>query len=128
MPLVPSPSDPTAAASSPAARWSTATQTSDRDRQLESPAIDWWRWTGRGSLRRAAAAEQRRRARGNLDGGEERAWAQPRATRGASMGPREGARKITELGEATEGRAQRRRSGSGRRNSGSGDRVARLAQ
>jgi hypothetical protein len=31
--------------------------------------IDWWRWIGRGSLRRAAAAEQRC-ARGKLDGGK----------------------------------------------------------
>jgi hypothetical protein len=38
---------------------------------LDSPAIDWWRWTGQRSLRRAAAAEQRRRASGNSDSGEE---------------------------------------------------------
>jgi hypothetical protein len=44
------------------------------------------------------------------------------------MGPKEGARQVTGLGESTEGRARRRRSGGGRGNSGSGDRVARLAQ
>jgi hypothetical protein len=42
---------------------------------------DWRRWIDRGSLRRAATAEQRRCARGKLDGGEGRAWAQPRAAR-----------------------------------------------
>jgi hypothetical protein len=30
---------------------------------------DWWRWIDRGRLRRAAATEQRRRARGKLDDG-----------------------------------------------------------
>jgi hypothetical protein len=52
-------------------RWSATRQTSDRDRRLDSPAIDWWWWTGRGGHRRAAAAEQWRRARGNSDDGEE---------------------------------------------------------
>jgi hypothetical protein len=37
MPLVPPPSGPTAVAGSPAVRWSTAMQTSDRDRRLDSP-------------------------------------------------------------------------------------------
>jgi hypothetical protein len=85
MPSVLPPSGPTVEASSPTVRWSAARQTSGGDRRLDSPAIDWWRWTGRGGRRRAAAAEQRWRARGNLDGGEGRGWAQPRAAQGASM-------------------------------------------
>jgi hypothetical protein len=44
------------------------------------------------------------------------------------MGPREGARKVTGLAEATEGRARRQRSGGGRGNSCSGEMMARLDQ
>jgi hypothetical protein len=126
MPSVPPPSGPTAVASSPAARWSAARQTSDEDLPLDSPAIDWWRWTGRGGHRRAAAAEQRRCTCGNSNDGEGRGWAQPRAARGASMWHREDARQVTGLGGSMEGRARRRRSGGGRGNSGSGDRAARF--
>jgi hypothetical protein len=95
---------------------------------LGSPATDWRRWIGRWGLRRAAAAEQRRRARGKLDGGERMAWSQPRAAQEASMQPKEGTRHVTELGEVAEERARRRRSGSGRRGSGSGEGVAQRDQ
>jgi hypothetical protein len=50
--------DPTAAACSPAARWGTGRQTSDRDVKLGSPAIDWWRRIGL-----EVAGERRRRRR-----------------------------------------------------------------
>jgi hypothetical protein len=43
------------------------------------------RWIGRWGLRRAAAAEQRRRARGKFDGGEGKDLPQPRAAQEASM-------------------------------------------
>jgi hypothetical protein len=95
---------------------------------LGSPAIDWWRWFGWRSHRRAAAAEQRWRARGNSDGGEGKDWAQPRAAREASMWPREDARRSPGLGGSAEGRVRRRRSGGGRGSSGFGDRAARLDQ
>jgi hypothetical protein len=98
------------------------------DRRLGSPVTDCWRWFGRRSPRRAAAAEQRQRARGNSDGCEGKDWAQPRAARGASMWPREGARRLPGLGGSAEGRVRRRRSGGGRGSLGSGDRVARLDQ
>jgi hypothetical protein len=58
-----------------------------RPRKHATGIVDWshlcpiggGRSTGEGS------GEQRRRARGKLDGGEGKAWAQPRAARGASM-------------------------------------------
>jgi hypothetical protein len=53
------------------------------------------------------AAEQRRRARGNSDGGEGKDWAQPRAAREASMRPRENARRSPGLGGSAEGRVRR---------------------
>jgi hypothetical protein len=73
-------------------------------------------------------AEQRRRARGNSDGGEGKDWAQPCATREASMWPRGDARQFPGLGGSAEGRVRRRRSGGGRGSSSSGDRAARLDQ
>jgi hypothetical protein len=90
--------------------------------------IDWWRCFGRRSPRRAASAEQRRRARGNSDGGEGKDWAQPRVAREASMWPREDARWLPGLGGSAEGRVWRQRSGGGRGSSGSGGRAARLDQ
>jgi hypothetical protein len=115
-------------ASSPAARWSAGRQTSDGDRRLDSPVNDWWRKIGRGSRRRAAVAEQRRRARGNSDSGAGRGDAQQCAAPGASMWPREDARPVTGRGGSVEGRARQRQSGGGRGNSGSGDRAAWLDQ
>jgi hypothetical protein len=97
-------------------------------RRLGSPATDWWRWIGWWGLRRAAAAAQRRRARGKFDDGEGKAWAQPRVARGASMRPREGTRQVQGLREAAEERARRRRSGGGCGGSGSGEWVAQLDQ
>jgi hypothetical protein len=115
-------------AGSPAVRWSAGRQTSDGDRRLDSPVNDWWRKIGRGSRQRAAAAEQRRRARGNSDGGAGRGDAQQCAAPGASMWPREDARQVTRRGGSAEGRARPRRSGGGRGNSDSGDRAAWLDQ
>jgi hypothetical protein len=115
------PMDPTAAVYSPAARWSTGWQTSDRGMRLGSPVIDWWRWIDRGGRRRAAAVAQRRRGQGNSNGGEDRGGAQQCATPGASMWPREGARQVTGRGGSAEGRARRWQSGGGRGSSGSGE-------
>jgi hypothetical protein len=70
------PLDPTAMASSPAARWGMGWQTSDGGLRLGSPVIDWWRWIGRGGRRRAAAVAQRRRGCGSSDSGEGRGGAQ----------------------------------------------------
>jgi hypothetical protein len=72
--------------------------------------------------------EQRRRGRGNLDGGAGKGDAQQCAAPGTSMWPREDPRQATGHGGSAEGRARRRRSGGGRENSGSGDRAARLDQ
>jgi hypothetical protein len=57
-------------------RGGTGRQTSGREVQLGSPAIDWWRRFGRGGRRRAAATAQRRRGRRGSDGDEERGGAQ----------------------------------------------------
>jgi hypothetical protein len=73
-------------------------------------------------------AEQRRRARGKLDGSEGMARAQPRAAQEASMRPKEGARQAVELREVAEARAQRRRSGGDCGGSGSGEWVAQRDQ
>jgi hypothetical protein len=89
---------------------------------------DWWRRIGRGSRRRAAAAEQWRRGRGNSDSGAGKGDAQQCTAPGASMWPREDARQAPGLGGSAEGRARQRRSGGGRGNSGSGDRAAQLDQ
>jgi hypothetical protein len=102
--------------------------TSYGDRRLDSPVNDWWRRIGRGSRRRAAAAEQRWRSRGNSDGGAGKGDAQQCAAPGASMWPREDARQAPGLGGSAEERARRRRFGGGRGNSGSDDRAARLDQ
>jgi hypothetical protein len=128
MPLAFPPLDPTAKVSSPAARWGMGRQTSDRELRLGSPAIDWRRWIGRGGHRRAAAAAQRRRSCGSLDGSEERGDAQQCAAPRASTWPREDARQVTGRGGSAEGRVRRWRSGGGRWSSGSGDRAARLYQ
>jgi hypothetical protein len=127
MPWLP-PLDPTAMASSPAARWGAGRQTSDWELKLGSPVIDWWRWFGRGGRRRAAAAAQGRCGCGSSDGGEGRGNAQQCAALGASMWPREGARQVTGRGGSAEGRARRWRSGGRRGSSGSGDRAAGLDQ
>jgi hypothetical protein len=103
-------------------------QTSYGDHLLDSPVNDWWRRIGRESRRRAAAAEQWRRDRGNSDGGAGKGDAQQCTAPGASMRPREDARQVTGRGGSAEGRTRRRRSGGGRGNSGSGDRGARLDQ
>jgi hypothetical protein len=60
--------------------------------KLGSPAIDWWRWFGRGGRRLAAAAAQRRRGRGSSNSGKERGDAQQCVAPEASMWPREDAR------------------------------------
>jgi hypothetical protein len=96
-------------------------QTSGREVQLGSPAIDWWRRFGWGGRRRAAAAAQRRRSRGGSDGGEERGGAQQCVALEASMWPREGARRVPGLVGSAEGRARQWRSGGGRGSSGSGE-------
>jgi hypothetical protein len=121
-----SPLDPTAVACSPAARWGTGRQTSGREMQLGSPAIDLWRRFGRGGRQRAAAVAQRRCGRGGSDGSEERGGAQQCVAPEASMWPREDARQVPGLGGSAEGRARQWRSGGGRGSSGSGDRAARL--
>jgi hypothetical protein len=126
-PLVP-PLDTMAMANSPAARWGTGWQTSDGGLRLGSPVIDWWRWIGWGSRRRAAAVAQRQRGCGSSDGGEGRGGAQQCAASGASMWPREETRLVTGRGGSAEGRARWWRSGGGHGSSGSGDRAARLGQ
>jgi hypothetical protein len=120
------PLGPTAKASLPAARWGTGRQISYGDRRLGSPVTDWRRRVGQGNSRRAVAAVQRRRGRGNPHGSEDRDPAQPHVAREASMWPREGARQVPGLGGSVEGRARRWRSGGGRGNLGSGDRATRL--
>jgi hypothetical protein len=54
------------------------------------------------------AAEQRRRDRGNSDGGAGKGDAQQCTALGASMWPREDARKVTGRGGSAAGRARRR--------------------
>jgi hypothetical protein len=71
--------------------------------KLGSPAIDWWRWFGRGGRRRASAAAQRRRGTGSSDGGEERGDDQICVASEASMWPREDARQVSGLGGSAEG-------------------------
>jgi hypothetical protein len=57
---------------SPAGRWGRARATSGTGGQLSLPLADWWRWRGRGELRRAAVTRPRWRARGHADSGEAR--------------------------------------------------------
>jgi hypothetical protein len=103
-------------------------QTSDREVQLGSPAIDWWRRFSRGGRRRAAAAVQKRRGHGGSDGGGERGGAQQCVALEASMWTREGARGVPGLGGSAEGRARQWRSGGGRGSSGSDETPALLGQ
>jgi hypothetical protein len=58
--------------SSPAARWGRTRATCGTRVRLGSPLADWWRWRGRGELRRAAATGPQRRARGRSDSGDTR--------------------------------------------------------
>jgi hypothetical protein len=80
--------------SSLAARWGRARATSGTGRQLGSPLADWWRWRGRGELRRAAATRPRRCARGHADSGKARGGEAQCAARGALGGSREGLGRV----------------------------------
>jgi hypothetical protein len=56
---------------------------------LNSPLADWWRWRGRGDLRRAAAARPQRYAHGHADSGEARGGGGQCAAMEALLGSRE---------------------------------------
>jgi hypothetical protein len=58
--------------SSPVVRWGRTRATCGTGVRLGSPLANWWRWRGRGELRRVAAKGPRRRARGLTGSGEVR--------------------------------------------------------
>jgi hypothetical protein len=94
---------------SPAAKWGRARATSGTGGQWSSPLADWWRWRGRGELRRAAATRPRRRARGHADSGEARGGEAPCAAQEAKGWSREGLGKFGQRRARVEQRAHRRR-------------------
>jgi hypothetical protein len=95
--------------SSPAARWGRARATSGTGRQLGSPLADWWRWRGRGELRRAAATRPRRHARGHTGSGKARGGEAQCVAREVREMSREGLGRLRRRRARAEQGAHRRR-------------------
>jgi hypothetical protein len=83
--------------SSPAARWGRTKATCGTGVRLGSPLADWWRWRGRGELRRAEATGPRRRAHGLTSSDEARGGAAQCVAWEAQVMSREGLEMFARL-------------------------------